>query len=125
MSVHGGDATLIVLAVSILVGGLAIHVASILVASAEDYVHAVVTAVLGGLAWTVVDYAFAEVGLPGRLSSVVGLVVWAAVVRWRYRLGWVRAAILGLVAWLAALVTLLVLDALGLGGLGAYGVPGA
>lgn len=126
MSVHGGDgATLIVLGVSILIGGLAIHVASMLVTRAEDYEHAVVTAVLGGVAWTIVDYAFSETGLPGRLSSVVGLLVWVWVVRWRYKVGWIRAGVLGLVAWVAALVTLAVLSVVGVGGLGAYGVPGA
>lgn len=124
MSAHGGDATLIVLAVSILIGGLAIHVGSVLAGTSKDYEHAVVTAVLGGVAWTVVDWAFADVGLPGRLSSVVGLIVWVAVVGWRYDTGWVRAAVLGLFGWIAALVTLAVLDVLGIGGLGAYGVPG-
>lgn len=124
MSAHGGDATLLVLAVSILVGGLAIHVGSVLALTGEDYEHALVTAVLGGLAWALVDYAFAEAGLPGRLSSVVGLVVWVAVIGWRYDAGWIRAAMVGLFGWIAALATLAVLDVLGIGGLGAYGIPG-
>lgn len=124
MVAHGGS-SVIVLLVSILIGALALHVASTLVLSSRDYEHALITAVLGGVAWALVDWVFAEAGLPGRLSSVVALIVWAFVIRWRYDVGWVRAAILGVVAWVAALVVLLLLDALGVGGLGAYGVPGA
>jgi len=124
MSAHGGDATLLVLAASILVGGLAIHVGSVLALTAKNYEHAAVTAVLGGLAWTIVDVVFAEAGLSGRPSSVVGLVVWVGVVRWRYDTGWIRAALVGLFGWIAALATLAVLHVLGVGGLDAYGVPG-
>jgi len=46
------------------------------------------------------------------------------VINWRYPGGWGTAAAIGLIAWLAALVILLVLNAvLGLG-VGAFGVPG-
>jgi hypothetical protein len=52
-------------------------------------------------------------------------VVWIGVINWRYPGGWIKAATIGLGAWLSALVILLVLNsALGLG-IGAFGVPGA
>lgn len=125
MSAHGAEASLIVLAVSVLIGGLAIHVGSMFALASRNYTHAVVTAVLGALAWALVHYLFGALDLAAGLSSVVGLVVWIGVVGWRYDAGWIRAAIIGLFAWVAALVTLAALAVLGASGLSAYGVPGA
>ena len=115
----------IVFAVSLLVGGAAIHVGAIFALKGRDYTHAVVTAILGALAWTGVEVALAlaEVDL-GAVASLLALVVWVAVVKWRYRAGWLRAALIGVFAWIAALVALSILSALGVDAVGAYGVPG-
>lgn len=121
---HGLDTTLFVLAVSVAVGGLAIHVGSLLTLTAESYPHAVVTAGLGGVAWTLVGIAFDALGAPGPLASLAGLVVWIAVLGKSYGVGWVRASLLGIFAWIAALAALGLLAALGVGALDAYGVPG-
>jgi hypothetical protein len=109
--------SLVAFVVALLVGGLAIYVSARLVADADDYGHAVVTAVLGAVGWALTSW----VPLVG---PVLALVVWVGVIKWRYPGGWVTAAIIGLVAWLSALVILLVLNTvLGLE-IGAFGVPG-
>jgi len=118
------ESTLVVLAVSVLVGGLAIHVGSMFALASRNYAHAVVTAVLGAIAWAIVHTLFGALGVPELLASVVGLVIWIGVIGWRYGTGWIRAGIIGLFAWGAAVATLVVLDALGVSGLSAYGVPG-
>lgn len=124
MSPSGAETSVIVLVVSVLVGGFAIHVGSMFAFKTKDYGHAVVTAVLGAIAWAIVHYVLAALAAPGALSSLVALVVWIWVVKWRYGVGWVRAAVIGLFAWIAALGALTILAALGVEQLGAYGVPG-
>ncbi|GAB3681343.1 hypothetical protein GCM10028857_05420 [Salinarchaeum chitinilyticum] len=125
MATTGAESSILVLAVSILIGGLAIHVGSMFGLASRNYAHAIVTAVLGALAWALVNFLFTELAIAGNLSSLVALVVWIGVVGWRYETGWLRAGMIGLFAWVAAVVALALLDLLGVGGIGAYGIPGA
>jgi hypothetical protein len=104
--------------VALLVGGLAIYVGARVIADVDDYSHAVITALIGAVAWALVSW----VPLVGPL---VALVVWIGVINWRYPGGWGQAAIIGLVAWVAALVILIVVNGLFSLGIGAFGVPGA
>jgi len=124
MATYGLDTSVLVFVIGLLVGGGAIAVGAKVVLKSKDYGHAVLTALLGALAWGLVDLVLAPVGVSGTLSSVVGLLVWIWVIRRRYGIGWVRGSLLGLCAWLAALVMLALLAALGVGSLDAYGVPG-
>jgi hypothetical protein len=116
----------IVFVVSLLVGGAAIHAGATFAMRGKDYPYAVVTALLGALAWTGVEVglAWGDVNV-GSLASVLALVVWVGVVKWRYEAGWLRAALIGVFAWLAALVALAALSILGVNAIDAYGVPGA
>ena len=103
--------------IALLVGGLAIYLSASLVVGSENYGHAVVTALLGALVWALTAW----IPLVGLL---VALVAWVAVINWRYPGSWGDAAIVGVVAWLSALVILFVVNAvLGLG-VRALGVPG-
>lgn len=124
MATHGVDVSLVVLAVSLLIGGLAIHIGAKFAFASRDYSDAVLTALIGAVAWTIVDIAFASVGISGLFASIVGLIVWISVVRWQYGVGWIRASIVGIGAWLSALIVLGILGLLGVGGLDAFGVPG-
>lgn len=109
--------SLVAFLVALLVGGLAIYISASLVADVQDYSHAVITALFGAIAWALTAW----IPLVGPL---IALIAWIWVINWRYRGGWVDAAIIGVVAWLSALVILFVLDSvLGLG-VGAFGVPG-
>jgi hypothetical protein len=124
MATQGIETSLLVLAVSLLIGGLAIHIGAKFAFASREYSDAVLTALLGAVAWALVDIALASVGIGGLLASVVGLLVWISVVRWQYGVGWIRASIVGIGAWLSALIVLGVLSLLGIGNLGAFGVPG-
>ena len=95
-----------------------LYVSARIVADVDDYGHAVVTALVGAVAWALTAW----IPLVGPL---IALVVWVGVINWRYPGGWVKAAVIGLGAWISALVILLVVNSvLGLG-IGAFGVPGA
>lgn len=108
---------LISFVIALLIGGLAIHISARVVVDVDDYSHAVVTAIIGAVAWAVTSW------IP-LLGPVIALVVWVGVIRWRYPGGWTKAAIIGVGAWLSALLILLVVNSvLGLG-IDAFGVPG-
>ncbi|WP_348607898.1 hypothetical protein [Halobaculum rarum] len=103
--------------VALLIGGLAIYVSARVIADVDDYSHAVVTAVIGAIAWALTSW------IP-LIGPIIALIVWIAVINWRYPGDWVEAVLIGLVAWVSALVILFVLNAvLGLG-IGAFGIPG-
>ncbi len=119
LSVEG----LIVFAISLLVGGLAIHLAARYVTyrghpGGLTFEHAIVTALMGAIVWAVLEW----IPLIGSLLALVG---WIAVIRYRYPGGWTKAGITGVAAWAAAVVTLAALELLGVGAVSALGVPGA
>ena len=118
------ETTALVFAVSLLIGGFAISIGAKLAFKSEDYSHAVVTALFGAIAWAVVSWLFETLNAPGALASLIALVVWISVIRWRYQVGWIRGTVIGLFAWIAALVVLAILSLLGVSSLDAYGVPG-
>lgn len=114
---------LVVFAVSLFVGGFAIHAAARYVVYRDapgglTFEHAVVTALLGSIAWAVLSW------IP-LIGSMLALVGWVAVIRWRYPGGWSKAAVVGATAWAAAVVVLALLELLGVGAVSALGIPGA
>ncbi len=102
---------------ALLIGGLAIYVSAQFVVDVDNYGNAVVTASLGALAWTLTAW------IP-LFGSIIALVAWVTVINWRYPGGWIKAAIIGVGAWLSALLILLVLNAVFRLGIGASGIPG-
>ncbi len=110
--------SIVAFVVALLVGGLAIYLSANVVMDVQDYSHAVITALVGAIAWGLTAW------IP-LFGPILALIVWIGVINWRYPGGWVDAAIIGVIAWLAALALLFVLNSvLGLG-VGAFGVPGA
>ncbi|MDZ7729824.1 MAG: hypothetical protein U5K37_00615 [Natrialbaceae archaeon] len=109
--------SLVAFIVALLVGGLAIYISARIVADEDEYSHAVITALIGAIAWAVTAW------IP-LIGPLIALVVWVAVINWRYPGGWVDAVVIGLVAWIAALVILFVLNSILGFGIGAFGVPG-
>lgn len=103
--------------VALLVGGLGIYISGRVVADVDDYSHAVVTALIGAVAWAIGS-------LIPLIGSLVALVAWVWVIKWRYPGGWVKAAIMGVVAWAAALAVIFVLNGVLDLGITALGVPG-
>lgn len=116
--VTGIVGSLIAFIVALLVGGLAIYISARVIAGVDNYSHAVITALIGAIAWALAAW------IP-LIGPLIALLVWIAVINWRYPGGWIKAILIGLVAWLSALLILFVLnEVLGLG-IGAFGVPGA
>ncbi|MDQ2055019.1 MULTISPECIES: hypothetical protein [Halobellus] len=114
---------LVVFAVSLLIGGAAIHVAAEHVVSRRrtaslTFEHAILTALLGAVVWALLAW----IPLVGSLLALAG---WVSVIRWRYPGGWVKAGVTGAAAWAAAVVTLAALELLGISAVSALGVPGA
>jgi hypothetical protein len=123
VSAIGPSEGLAAFAISLLIGGTAVHVAAGNVAYRDEFggmnfEHAVVTALLGAVAWAALD------GIP-LIGPLLALVGWIAVIRWRYPGGWIKASVVGAAAWATAVVVLAALELLGVGSLSALGVPGA
>ena len=104
-------------ALGLLVGGLALFVSSRVLANDLGYDHAVLTAVIGALAWALLS------PIP-LLGPVIALVGWVAVLKWRYPVGWLRAGGVGVAAWATAVVVVATLELVGIDTVGAIGVPG-
>lgn len=104
-------------ALGVFVGGLALFVGGRFLGGGESYDHAVVTALIGALAWALLS------PIP-LLGPVIALVGWIAVLKWRYPVGWLRAAGVGAAAWATAVVVVAALGLLGIDAIGAVGVPG-
>lgn len=103
--------------VALLIGGLGIYIGAYLVTGEDDYTYAIMTALVGAIAWALTSW------IP-IVGSLIALVVWVGVINWRYPGGWVQAAVIGIAAWLAAAIILVLVNGiLGLG-LGAFGIPG-
>jgi hypothetical protein len=109
--------SVIAFVIALLIGGLAIYISARIVVDVDDYSHAIVTAVIGAIGWALTAW------IP-LFGPIIALVVWVAVINWRYPGGWVKAAIIGLGAWVSALVILLVVNTVFGLGIGAFGVPG-
>lgn len=102
--------------VALLVGGLAIFVAASIVTGKRDYSHAVFTALFGAIAWALTAW------IP-LLGPILALIAWVWVIKWRYKGGWVTAAIIGFIAWASAVIILYVIDITFDLDIGAFGIP--
>lgn len=111
---------LIAFAVGLLVGGLGIYVGGRLVTGETDYRYAVMTALIGAIIWGIVAFFLEFIPFIGPLLV---LLAWIWVINIRYPGGWGSAALIGIIAWLTVIFTLLVLAALGIEGLNVIGVP--
>jgi hypothetical protein len=108
--------------ISLLIGGLGITVgARLVIDDGAGFGYAFITAAIGALVWGVLSFFIGWIPLVGPLLM---LVAWVGVINWRYPGGWVSAAGVGFVAWLAAVVVLYVLGVVGLIGPEALGIPG-
>lgn len=114
--------SVIVFVVSLLVGALGIYVGARFVTDIDDYWYAIVTAFIGAVVWAVVAFFFGWIPFLGPLLAFVAYV---AVLNYRYPGGWVNAVAIAIIAWIAALVVLYVIAALGFATFQALGVPGA
>jgi hypothetical protein len=109
-------------AVNLLVGGVAFYASARFLIYRDRYGHgdvghALLTAVLGALAWAILS----QIPVLGTVLAFVG---WLGVVRFRYPGGWERAITLAAAAWAVAVLLVALLALLGLKPVSAVGVPG-
>ncbi|MFB6170402.1 MAG: hypothetical protein ABEJ06_04560 [Haloarculaceae archaeon] len=114
--------TLVVFIVSLLIGGFGIYAGGRFLTGVDSFEHAVFTAAIGALVWTVVSFVFGWIPL---LGPVLTFLAYLWVIERRYPGGWVTAAGIALVAWLVVIVVLWVLATVGVTSFEAAGVPGA
>lgn len=113
--------SLVVFLVSLLIGALGIHVGAMVVAGVSDYTYAFWTALLGAIVWVLVGLLFGWIPF---LGPVIVLLAYLWLVKRRYPGGWIDAAGITLVAWIAVLVVLYALAHVELTTFDAIGVPG-
>jgi steroid 5-alpha reductase family enzyme len=113
--------SLVVFVVSLLVGALGIYIGARFIADADDYSYAVVSALIASLVWVIVAFFLGWIPF---LGPLLALLAYIAVINTRYSGGWLDAVGIALIAWIASLVVLYVLSAVGLTAFDAVGVPG-
>lgn len=113
--------TLVVFAVSLLIGALGVFVGGRIVADYGDYTYAIITAAIGAIVWAIVAFFLGRIPF---LGPLLALVAYIGVVNYRYPGGWMNAAVISLIAWGAAVVVLYLLALVGLASFEAIGVPG-
>lgn len=111
---------LVVLLVSLFIGGVGIYVGAALLANSRSYGHAVITAGIGAVVWAVVGGLIGGVPL---LGPVLTFLAYILVIKWRYGTGWITAGGVALIAWIAALVVLGLLANAGVTEFSAVGIP--
>jgi heme/copper-type cytochrome/quinol oxidase subunit 2 len=110
--------SLVTFGVSLIIGAIGIYVGASLVSDVENFSYALVTALVGGILWGIIEFFVPLIG------GLVAFIVYLWLVNNRYPGGWIDAILITLVAWLAVIITLVILSAVGVEGLEAYGVPG-
>ncbi|WP_226480732.1 hypothetical protein [Natrinema amylolyticum] len=121
MALASPIASAVVFVVSLLIGALGIYAGARVIVGRGNYDHAIVTALIGAIVWTIVGFVVGWIPLVGPLLA---LIAYVGVINWRYPGDWTAAAMIGLVAWITVLIALYVLAVLGITGFEAVGVPG-
>lgn len=114
--------SLIVFAVGLAIGALGIHVGAIAVLGKSDYSGAVLTALVGALAWAFVSFFFGWIPF---LGPALTYLAWLAAINARYEGGWITAAFIAFIAWITAVLILYLLASVGIGAFDAIGIPQA
>lgn len=103
--------------ISLAVGGLSLFLAAQLIHDdARSIEHAAWTAVIGAIAWGLFAW------IPA-IGGFIALLAWITVIALRYPGGLLRAAFMGVIAWLVAVVILAVLSFANVGVGTVFGVP--
>ncbi len=90
-----------------LISAIIIYVASKLLWERQGFLTAVLAALVGAII-----YAIAGFLIPGIIGSLLALLGWLIALRYLYRIGWLRAALMALIIWIFALIVGLLLPTL-------------
>lgn len=108
--------------IGFLVGTVAISLGAQLVVDRDTgFTRAAVAALVGAGLWALTSYFVGGIPL---LGPVLMLLVWIGSINWTYPGGWGTATGIGVVAWIAAVVLMAGLGALGIVTPDALGIPG-
>ena len=113
--------SIVVFIVSLLIGALSIYTGARVVVGYDGYTYATVTALIGAITRAVVSFFLGWIPFVGPLLA---LIAYIAVIKARYPGGWVKAILIALVAWIASIIVLYVLAAIGFASFEVVGVPG-
>lgn len=113
--------SLVVFVVSLLVGALGIFVGAKILTERDDYVYAIVSALIASILWVVVAFFLGWIPL---LGPLLALAVYVGVINMRYPGNWVTAIGIALLAWVTSVVVLYALAVFGVTSFDAIGVPG-
>jgi uncharacterized membrane protein len=113
--------SLIVFVVSLLIGAFGIYIGARVITGRDDYTYAIVSALIASIVWVLVAFFIGWIPL---LGPLLALLAYIAIINWRYKGSWVNAIGISLIAWVASLVVLYVLAAVGITSFDAVGVPG-
>ncbi|WP_226040190.1 hypothetical protein [Natrinema sp. DC36] len=114
--------SILIFVLSLLVGTIGILAGARLVLDREaSFVNAAVTALIGAVAWAVTSFFVGWVPLLGILLM---LIVWVAVINWRYPGGWGSAVAIGFVAWIVAVGIVYLFAVVGFVTPDVLGIPG-
>ncbi|MFB6254873.1 MAG: hypothetical protein ABEI06_09710 [Halobacteriaceae archaeon] len=109
---------IVILLASWIVGGISIYLAGKVLSDVDDFGNALIAAGVGAIVWAI----FEPIPVLGTLLAPIA---WIWVLNWRYPGGWIRAIMLGLVAWVMAIIVITLLSIANIVSLEALGVPGA
>lgn len=113
--------SIVVLLVSLLIGGLGIYIGGLLITGKTDYKSAVITAVLGSITWTITGFFLGWIPF---LGPIITLFAYIWIIKQRYPGGWINAAGITLVAWISSLLILYILATAEITSFRSIGVPG-
>ncbi len=112
---------LVVFLVSLIIGALGIYIgAKLIIDEDTGFSHALITALIGAIIWTILSAFFGWI--PG-LGPLIVLIVWIWYINHRYPGGWFAAIAIALIAMLVVWIILYLLQMVGIDGLTAIGVP--
>ena len=112
--------SVVVFAIGLLIGGLGIHFSAKLLGVGSSLKNAIVTALLGAIAWSLAGYFLTGIPLIGPFATYLA---WLFVINMRYPGGWIDAAAVALFSWLMTAAILYVMATLGIGTFDAIGIP--
>lgn len=113
--------TIIGFVVSLIIGAVGIYLGASYLTDVEDYAYAIGTALIASIVWFVVAFFLGELAFIG---TILALIIYIAIINYRYPGGWSEAIGIALIAWIASIVILYILAIVNITSFSAVGVPG-
>ena len=116
--------SILVFVVGLAIGGIGIYAAARILTGRKDFGYAVATGIIGAIVWSLMAFFVGNLPWLSSFAPIVALIAWIAVIKSRYRGGWIAAGFIGFMAWIIVLLVLYLLASIGIIGFSAVGIPG-